>query len=63
MTRDEWLRKVAQRLINNGEMDVGDAAAYAEDMAGVQRTDNGRNPNEWDDPVMAADSEIRSWGE
>lgn len=63
MTRDEWLAKAAQQLINHGGMEVGEAAAYAEDMAQRQRADNGRNPAHWDVPGTAADAEIKSWSE
>jgi len=63
MTRDQWLAKAAQQLINHGGMEVGEAAAYAEEMLTCQRADNGRNPADWDDPGAAADEEIRIWSE
>lgn len=63
MTRDTWLRICAQRLIDKGGMETGEAVAYADSLAETQIADNGRNPNDWDSPGEVADEEISRWGD
>ena len=61
MTRDQWLTKCAQRLIDRGGLDAGDAAANAIECAKLQTDDNGTNPAKWDAPADAADEEMSHW--
>ena len=58
MTRDQWLKKCAERLRDKTEMDPGEAASYAIMLHDHQVSDNGRDPAGWDDPTKAADEEI-----
>lgn len=61
MTRDQWLRRCAQRFIDRGGLDTGEAAACAEECARTQLDENGRNPAGWDKPEDAADEEMSYW--
>ena len=58
MTRDQWLNKCAERLRDKARMEPGEAAAYATMLHEQQTSDNGRDPDGWDDPNDAADEEI-----
>ena len=59
MTRDQWLRRCAQRIIDKAELDTGSAAAYADELA---RQQVGREPRSWRKPEDVADEEIADWG-
>lgn len=61
MTRDTWLRRCAQRLIDRGGMDTGEAAATALACAELQESEKGRRPFDWESPEDAADEEMASW--
>lgn len=50
MTRDKWLEKCGRALMADGDIDAGEAAAIAEELAEEQRFRKGRNPADWDAP-------------
>ena len=58
MTRDQWLRRCAQRLIEKAGMEPGEAAAMANHCA---REQYGLAPARWDKPEDAADEEMSYW--
>lgn len=53
MTRDKWLEKCGRALMADGDIDAGEAAAIAEELAEDQRSSNGRSPACWDSPEKA----------
>lgn len=58
MTRDQWLRRCAQRFMDKAQLDAGEAAA----LAGVcAKEQSGLNPAGWDKPEAAADEELACW--
>ena len=63
MTRDQWLRRYAERMIDKAQVDAGEAAALSRDAAETQIADNGRNPAMWANPAAAADEELSYWAE
>lgn len=61
MSKDEWKRRYAQRLIEVQGIEPGEAAAYARDGAALEIVDHGHNVDAWPDPVKAADEEMADW--
>lgn len=63
MTRDQWLRRCAQRFIDRAEVDPGSAAGMANEAAIIQQQEHGRSPGKWDRPEDAADEELSYWAD
>lgn len=63
MTRDQWMRLYAQRLMKKANLDSGEAAACAAEAAKDQDSRFGRDPTRWENPVDSADEEIAYWSE
>jgi hypothetical protein len=61
MTRDQWIKTCAQRFIDRGGLDIGEAAAYAEECARQQKDEHGIDPAAWDAPAVAADDDMSYW--
>lgn len=63
MTRDQWMTKFAQHLIDRGGLDAGEAAAYAKECATLQVDQYGQNPAKWQSPTDAANEEMACWAD
>lgn len=61
MTKTEWQRRFAQRLVDKAGIDPGSAAAYAKDGAGLEAMEHGHNVSAWPAPETAADTEMADW--
>lgn len=62
MTRDQWLEQCAERLREVGLITPREAHAVAEQLFELQKSSNGRDPRDWQDPVAAAEEEIQIMG-
>jgi hypothetical protein len=62
ITRRQWIKDCAARLVEKGQMDSDAAAAMAENCADLEKSYGTDDPATWSSPNVAADLEIASWG-
>lgn len=64
MNRTEWVDACAERLAVQLDIGADQARDLAEILADNEAKDaSSLEPNDWTEPVEAADEEISSWGE